>query len=109
MKRIGKILRLTAFTGAFLLYVLPVAGLQAQEKEEISFELRLSKETLGVNERVRADFVMNRDGDNFIPPDFDGFRVLMGPSQSISSSWINGVRSYSKTYSYTLDPLEKGS
>ncbi|MGB3150851.1 MAG: BatD family protein, partial [Maribacter sp.] len=27
---------------------------------------------------------------------------------SISSSWINGVRSYSKTYSYTLAPSAKG-
>ena len=80
----------------------------AQEKEEITFELKLSKERLGVNERLRADFEMNRDGDNFVPPDFEGFRILMGPSQAISSSWINGVRSYSKTYSYTLAPLAKG-
>ncbi|WP_445383743.1 BatD family protein [Robiginitalea sp. IMCC43444] len=100
-------LKLVAYLGLSFLFFLP--AVRAQEKEEISFELRLSKETLGVNERVRADFVMNRDGDNFIPPDFDGFRVLMGPSQSISSSWINGVRSYSKTYSYTLAPLEKGT
>ena len=32
----------------------------------------------------------------------------MGPSQSISSSWVNGVRSYSKTYSYTLAPTARG-
>lgn len=79
-----------------------------QKSEEVTFELEVSKERLGVNERLRADFVMNRDGDNFIPPDFEGFRILMGPSQAISSSWINGVRSYSKTYSYTLAPLSKG-
>ncbi len=79
-----------------------------QEKEGVTFELKLSKERLGVNERLRADFEMNRDGDNFVPPDFEGFRILMGPSQAISSSWINGVRSYSKTYSYTLAPLAKG-
>ena len=80
----------------------------AQDKEGVTFELKLSKERLGVNERLRADFEMNRDGDNFVPPDFEGFRILMGPSQAISSSWINGVRSYSKTYSYTLAPLAKG-
>lgn len=83
-------------------------ALLGQEAEEVTFELKLSKERLGVNERLRADFVMNKDGDNFVPPDFDGFRVLMGPSQSISSSWINGVRSYSKTYSYVLAPEAKG-
>ncbi|WP_424119713.1 BatD family protein [Robiginitalea sp.] len=85
------------------------ATLWGQESEEVTFELKVSKDRLGVNERLRADFVMNRDGDNFVPPDFEGFRILMGPSQAISSSWINGVRSYSKTYSYTLTPLAKGT
>lgn len=74
----------------------------------ITFEVKISKDRLGINERLRVDFGMNRDGDNFIPPDFAGFRVLMGPSQSISSSWINGVRSFSKTYSYVLEPQQKG-
>ena len=80
----------------------------AQEKEGVTFEAELSKPRLGINERLRVDFNMNKDGDNFIPPDFEGFRVVMGPSQSISSSWINGVRSYSKTYSYTLAPTARG-
>jgi hypothetical protein len=80
----------------------------AQDKEAITFEVKLSKNRLGINERLRVDFEMNKDGDNFTPPDFEGFRVLMGPSQSISSSWINGVRSYSKTYSYTLAPTSRG-
>ncbi len=74
----------------------------------VTFEMKLSKEKLGINERLRVEFVMNKDGDDFTPPDFTGFRVLMGPSQAISSSWINGVRSYSKTYSYTLVPTARG-
>ncbi len=77
-------------------------------QEEVSFKMSLSKSTLGINERIRVDFVMNKDGDNFEPPSFDGFRVVMGPSQSISSSWVNGVRSFSKTFSYTIAPIEKG-
>lgn len=80
----------------------------AQNNSAITFEMKLSKPKLGLNERLRVDFVMNHDGDNFNPPDFNGFRVIMGPSQSISSSWINGVRSYSKSYSYTLAPTAKG-
>ena len=92
---------------ALLLFAISFPG-YTQQKEGVTFELKLSKERLGVNERLRADFEMNRDGDNFVPPDFKGFRILMGPSQAISSSWINGVRSYSKTYSYTLAPLAKG-
>lgn len=80
----------------------------AQDKDAVTFEMKLSKPKLGLNERLRVDFTMNKDGDNFSPPDFNGFKVLMGPSQSISSSWINGVRSYSKTYSYTLAPTARG-
>ncbi len=82
--------------------------LKAQDNDAVTFEMRLSKDRLGINERLRVDFAMNKDGDNFNPPDFTGFRVLMGPSQSISSSWVNGVRSYSKTYSYTLAPRSQG-
>jgi len=89
--------------------LLPIIGCYAQDKDAVTFEVNLSKDKLGVNERLRVDFTMNKDGDNFSPPDFEGFRVVMGPSQSISSSWINGVRSYSKTYSYTLAPTARGN
>ena len=83
--------------------------LKAQDKDAVNFEMRVSKPKLGLNERLRVDFVMNKDGDNFTPPDFEGFQVVMGPSQSISNSWINGVRSYSKTYSYLLKPVSRGN
>tara|TARA_B110000977_G_C11088418_1_gene495713 strand:+ start:1663 stop:3444 length:1782 start_codon:yes stop_codon:yes gene_type:complete len=81
-----------------------------QDKQEpVSFKMVLSKSTMGINERIRVDFVMNKDGDNFVPPSFEGFRVVMGPSQAISSSWVNGVRSFSKTFSYTIAPSRKGN
>ena len=80
----------------------------AQNNDAVTFEMRLSKNKLGLNERLRVDFTMNRDGDNFTPPEFKGFQVVMGPSQSLSNSWINGVKSFSKTYSYTISPAAKG-
>ncbi len=91
-----------------LLFLLGSAVGNAQEEVPVEFEAILSKDKLGINERLRIDFKMNRDGDNFTPPDFEGFRVLMGPFQTVSSSWVNGVKSYSKTYSYTLAPTERG-
>lgn len=93
------------FLVPFLFFALVSKG---QDSGEITFEMLVSKEKLGINERLRIDFTMNKDGDDFSPPDFSGFRVLMGPSQSISSSFLNGVRSYSKTYSYTLAPTARG-
>ncbi|WP_142784743.1 BatD family protein [Changchengzhania lutea] len=76
---------------------------------QVKFEAKVSKKSLGVNERLRIDFEMNQDGDNFNPPDFAGFTVVGGPNQSVSNSWINGVRSYKKTYSYFLAPKGRGT
>lgn len=94
--------------GLVLTVFLSSICMMGQNNGGVTFEMKLSKPKLGLNERLRVDFTMNRDGDNFSPPDFAGFKVIMGPSQSISSSWINGVRSYSKSYSYTLAPTARG-
>ena len=78
---------------------------------QVKFEANVSKNTLGLNERVRIEFSMNEDGDNFVPPNFEacGFRVVGGPSQSISQSWINGRSTFQKSYTYILLPLQKGN
>ena len=70
--------------------------------QEVSFEAKVSKRTLGLNERLRVDFIMNKNGDNFSPPSFKGFRVVGGPNQSISNSYVNGKRSFSKTWGVAL-------
>ena len=75
---------------------------------QIRFEATVSKATLGLNETLRVDFTMNDDGDNFQPPNFEGFKVVGGPSQQVSQTWINGRGSFNKSYSYYLAPLQKG-
>ncbi len=76
---------------------------------QVKFDATVSKNKLGLNERLRVDFVMNQNGDNFSPPDFENFQIIGGPNQSISTKYVNGERSFSKTYSYFLQPLRKGS
>ena len=76
---------------------------------QVQFEARVSKTTLGLNERLRIDFIMNVDGDNFVQPSFDGFRIIAGPSQQVSQSWVNGRSSFEKVYSYFLLPNQKGT
>ncbi|WP_369412500.1 BatD family protein [Mesonia aestuariivivens] len=76
---------------------------------QVKFEAQASREKLGVNERLRVDFTMNQDGDNFNPPDFRGFKVIGGPNQSISQSFVNGKRSFQKKYSYFLQPNGRGN
>ena len=75
---------------------------------QVNFEASVSKSKLALNERLRVDFVMNQNGDNFSPPKFDNFQIIGGPNQSIKTSYVNGERKFSKTYSYFLKPLTKG-
>jgi len=79
--------------------------LQAQ----VRFEAKVSKEKLGINERLRVDFEMNEDGDNFNAPSFSDFTVVGGPNQKISTSILNGRMAYSKTYSFYLQPKKRGT
>ncbi|MDQ6471335.1 BatD family protein [Flavobacterium sp. LHD-80] len=88
-----------------ILFLFTFQGLLAQ----VQFEARVSKNTLGLNERLRIDFIMNVDGDNFEQPNFEGFKIVAGPSQQISQSWINGRSSFQKIYSYILQPDKKGN
>ncbi|WP_348812160.1 BatD family protein [Flavobacterium maritimum] len=88
-----------------ILLLLCFQGLWAQ----VQFEAKVSKTTLGLNERLRVDFIMNVDGDNFNQPSFEGFRIIAGPSQQVSQSWVNGRSSFEKIYSYFLLPNQKGT
>lgn len=89
--------------------LLTVSFLGFAQEEQTQFEVVLSKNRLGLNERLRVSFEMNKDGDLFEPPAFSDFDVLMGPSQSTSSSWINGKRSFSRSYTYVLKPKKQGT
>ncbi len=75
---------------------------------QVKFTVELSKSTLGVNERLRVEFKMNQDGDHFVPPSFDGFRVYGGPFQRVWRTYVNGKGTFQKTYTYYLQPKRKG-
>jgi len=75
---------------------------------QVSFVAKVSKKQLGINERLKIVFDMNQDGDNFTPPNFNGFQVSSGPSQSVSRSWVNGKSTYSKSFTYYLNPTKVG-
>ena len=76
---------------------------------QVQFDAKVSKKSVALNENLRIDFSMNADGDNFIPPSFDGFKVVGGPSQQVSQSWVNGKSSFNKVYSYYLMPTRRGT
>ncbi|WP_438961108.1 BatD family protein [Nonlabens sp.] len=75
---------------------------------QVEFTATPSRNKIAVNERVRVEFKMNVSGDNFTPPNFEGFQVVSGPIQSFSQQWINGKGSVSKSYTYILKPNKTG-
>jgi len=76
---------------------------------QVTFKSSVSKNNLGVNQRFRIEFSVDKQGaDNFKPPSFANFKVVGGPSSSVSQSWINGKASYSQAYIYILEPKDEG-
>ncbi|NQV78173.1 MAG: protein BatD, partial [Lutibacter sp.] len=72
---------------------------------QVEFKTAVSKNKLGVNQRFRIEFTVNKQGaDNFKPPSFANFKVVGGPSSSVNQSWINGKASYSQAYIYIIEP-----
>lgn len=81
---------------------------------QVELTARTSKKTLGENQRFRLEYnINNQEADNFKLPNFKNFKVVQGPSQSVSNSYsyVNGKAqsTFSKTYSYILEPIGKGT
>ena len=92
----------------YILLFLSLLGLTSLG-QEAKLTATVSKNKLGLNQRLRVEFSINEKGaDNFAPPNFNDFRVVGGPSQSISQSYINGRVSFNKSYSYVIQPTRKG-
>jgi len=62
---------------------------------QVTLSASVSKNKLALNERLRVEFSVNKQGaDNFEPPNFKNFTIVAGPSSSINQSWINGKTSW---------------
>jgi hypothetical protein len=77
---------------------------------QTAFKTTVSKNKLGVNQRFKIIFSINKQGaDNFTPPRFKNFSVVGGPSQSVNQSWINGNVNFSQSYTYIIQPKAIGT
>lgn len=97
-------MKLKIYTSLLLLFI--TLTINAQES---ALKATVSKNKLGVNQRLRVEFSTNKQGaDNFKAPNFKNFKIVGGPSQSVSQSWINGKVTFSKSYTYIIQPKRKG-
>ncbi|MBR4999890.1 MAG: protein BatD [Rikenellaceae bacterium] len=70
---------------------------------QVRFEVVNTPDVVAVGEVFRIEFNTNTTKpDKFIPPKFNGMTVMAGPSQSQSTSIINGKRSDSYSYIYVV-------
>ncbi len=76
---------------------------------QVTFTAEASRTKIGINERLKVDFTVDANGDDFIPPNFNGLQKIGGPNQSFSQSWKNGKSSFQKTFTYFFQPEKRGT
>lgn len=97
-----------------LLLLVALLAIFSVQAEEVSFSTNAPMIT-SVGEAFRVEFELNAkpDSDSFVPPSFDNFDVVAGPSvsQGSSTQWINGsvTKSISYAITYVLLPQKAGT
>ena len=91
------------------LYIALVCVLFTQSlAAQATFEASVNKDQVPLNDVIQIEFTMNSDGDEFRSPTFEGFTVVGGPNSAVSYAWMNGKKSFKKSFSYLLRPKRKG-
>lgn len=88
-----------------IVFLLCAQGVLAQ----VSFEAKASKYLMSVGEKFRVDFVLNAASKDFVPPKFDGFKVVAGPIRSYKSEVKDGEEKIQSVLTYYLSPLKSGT
>ena len=94
-------------TKLLLLLIIAWSGVHSA-LSQVQFTAKASRDKIGINERVKITFTVNKPGDNFTPPDFENFNKVGGPNQSVSQQFVNGKSSYKLSFTYFLEPQKRG-
>jgi hypothetical protein len=76
--------------------------------QETTFTAATSHNQVKTGDRFKIEFTSNANIDNFKGPKLSNFRVLSGPNQSTSMSWVNGKTNSKISYSFVLMAVKKG-
>jgi len=89
--------------------LISVLGLASSNAQDVKFTVDVSSDSVLFGNHIRVTFsIENGEAKNFQAPNFQGFNIIGGPSQSTSISIVNGVKSQSMTYAYFVEPTEEG-
>lgn len=84
--------------------------------QEVKFEARTDKNSYALNEKILLSYSINNDGDNFVAPTFEGFKVegpYINKGNQSSITIINGKmtskREIFTQLNFVLTPKSKGT
>lgn len=77
--------------------------------QDVKFTAATSHTEVATGDRFQIQFTANAKLTNFKAPDLSDFRVLSGPNQSQSMSFVNGNMSSSVSISYVLMAIKEGN
>lgn len=89
------------------LYIALAMGSRAVA-QDVKFTAATSHTEVATGDRFQIQFTANAKITNFKAPDLSDFRVLSGPNQSTSMSFVNGAMSTSISFSYVLMAVKEG-
>ena len=76
---------------------------------QVSVVAAVSKNPVVQGEKFELTFtVLNHDVSTLQLPSFSGFEIVSGPNKSTSMEWVNGKKTESGSYSYTLKGNKPG-
>ena len=76
--------------------------------QEVSFSAGVNKNPVGLNDHFSLTLTIKNADGNISAPDLSDFTLLYGPGSSTSIQYVNGKKSSTYSYTYTLSPKEPG-
>jgi len=77
--------------------------------QEVSLSASVNKNPVALNDHFSLTFTLTNANGNIEPPNLDDFSLLYGPGTSTSVQIVNGRRSSSFSYTYTLAAEKEGT
>lgn len=90
------------------LFWMSFIDLQVVRGQEVVFKVELSHDTLLLGNYAEIKFTIENVQGKFTAPGFAGLKIIAGPNQSSSYSFINGEVKQSSSYSYFIEPEAEG-
>jgi len=94
----------------FILFFICLLIWKNVKAQQVRFTARVDHTEITLDQYLEVEFILdNAQAKTFLPPGFQGWSVINGPTTSSQVSIVNGARSSSLSYNYTLSPKAVGS